>query len=53
LHSVSSDVLAFIISGGVTEVPATVAHTSNPQSAGGVASAVARDSDPASQTPLP
>jgi uncharacterized membrane protein len=48
LHSVSSDVLAFIISGGVTEVPTTVVRTSNPQAgADGVAPVVARNADSA------
>ena len=54
LHSVSSDVLAFIISGGVTEVPTTVARISNPPAVpDGLASTGSSESDPAPLAPQP
>ncbi|SRR5579863_218135 len=55
LHSVSSDVLAFIISGGVTEVPTTVLPTSTLHTGGadGVVPVAAGDAGPVSRGPQP
>jgi hypothetical protein len=57
LQSVSSDVLAFIVSGGVTEVPSNIASAAGSAApapdAATLTRIVAGDGDPAAQSPPP
>jgi uncharacterized membrane protein len=57
LQSVSSDVLAFIVSGGVTEVPSNIASAAGSAAPASDAATLTRivagDGDPAAQSPLP